>query len=137
MAALSGCAVGHIEHDARTEAEDAIPMIRDMWEETLGVDLYSKPFPKVTWHDVECLNHLPDPAFEFDGGCLLGRYNGTDDGVIDLVVPPSQRVSDSSLAHEMLHWALDMKETRPDPTHSGRAWDKVDEINDTLWEVDL
>lgn len=134
--ALSGCAVAHQEYDARVDSVDAIPIVLDYWSAELDFDLQEAPFPHLLWIDTTCLDDgVVYP--EIKNMCLLGWYNGTGDGEIVLAVPRSNRVSDSSLAHEMLHWSLDMATTKPDPNHSGPLWSKVDDANDLLDDMDF
>lgn len=124
---VAGCALGApVRRDLEETLAEATPIIVAEWEAVLGVDLPDAA-PVVVWHS-DCV--------PFEGECYGALYRAGDDE-IDLLVPPSHRVSDTALAHELLHWALLRTYGFGDHTHERHEWTRVDEINHVLWCNDL
>jgi hypothetical protein len=101
---------------------------RAQWSTRLGVAL-PDDVPPIEYFD-GCLTY-PEAYMrpEWDDGCIGGRYVGSVP-VIQLRRGPS--AGDDALAHELLHWALEVSTGDSDSAHAGPAWPQADEVRDTL-----
>ena len=93
----------------------------EAWKATLGAEL-GEP-PPVRWFVGECLRY----DVEVEGECPHGVYWDWWDGD-EIHVLRRETMPETSLAHELLHWALNATEGRPDDDHNRAEWLLVDEL---------
>jgi hypothetical protein len=114
-------------------SEDAVRVVLDVWNVRMfnaGLPVItdaplSEFAPHVEWYAGTCLDYgdfVPP-------GCYAGAYWPGDDR-IDLIF--AARPSDTSLAHETLHFALGFTTGDDDPSHDSVLWDQVHEVNGGL-----
>jgi hypothetical protein len=128
LALVSACAVEqptNVEVDAPPGADDAAAIVVQEWSESLGVDLDVADLPPVRWFEGACLDYPGEDE------CLAGALKWTPLATeIHLAIRPL--LHDSSLAHEVLHWALEETAGDYDVAHENVAWAGLDDVADTL-----
>lgn len=133
LVALSACAdlapvPYNTEVDPPAELDRAEQIVRVEWSTRLGVDL-PHGLPPVTYY-LGCLIY-PDEYMrqEWYGGCIGGRYFGSGPVVH---VKQDGGIGKDALAHELLHWALDVATGNSDGAHADPLWDQVREVDNVL-----
>jgi hypothetical protein len=99
----------------------AVALARRQWSDRLGIELPDPP--EVRWYR-GCLVYRPeDSRPEWAAVCIAGRYLSASDEVH--LKDVNGTVAGSSLAHELLHWALEVERGDSDPGHRSRHWAEV------------
>lgn len=130
LPAIAACAAPYPENPL-SPAPEGYPVAKQRiiaaWEDEVGQ--LGDP-PLIFWFAGTCLNY----GDGFDP-CTKGAYWQEGDGQteIHLVVTPNP--ADSSLAHELLHWALD-ETGDDDPDHTDPLWERVPEVSRAAWALD-
>jgi hypothetical protein len=139
LVALAACSVpqpSNEEVDAPPGADEAAAIVVAEWSERLGVGLDVSEMPVVRWFEGPCLDY-GDGCESVAGGHLDGGYAYSlfADAEIHLLFRPT--VHQTSLVHEVLHWALDESGVHSDASHRSWAWGDVGEVMVTLAEAGL
>lgn len=106
----------------------ATEIVRGAWSARLETEL---PAPPAATYYLGCLIY-PDRYMrqEWYDGCVEGRYWHIDETVDIRAVGDGP--ADDALAHEMLHWALDLAEGDANADHDHPLWAAVPELKATL-----
>jgi hypothetical protein len=115
------------EVDAPEGADDAVELVVHEWADRLSVGMAAEDAPPVVWYQPDAQGCL---VYEHTDECITGSYQRV---VIHLAW--SEHVRDSALAHELLHWALDMTAGDSDHDHAGPAWAQVDDVEESCWPL--
>jgi hypothetical protein len=87
--------------------------------------------PRVRWTSDPCIYSR---AEHLEGECLGGLYSKRTHSAW---VRKEETISGSSLAHELMHAALYLNTGDSDPHHTSSEWERVDTINQELFEAGL
>jgi hypothetical protein len=113
-------------------ALDAAAIVVTEWSERLpgADDLILEDLPPIRWFEGECLDY---GEADCPTGATIFAWNGEEE--IHVLVRPT--IHESSLAHEILHWSLDVVAGSPDGDHAGAVWAQVSEVDDILRRAGL
>ncbi len=104
------------------------------WEERLGVDLPDE-LPLIRWFYGECMTW--DYRSE-SGDCVTGKYISGDawgeEEQIQVLWNENRSLAKGSLAHELLHYAID-RDGRRDKHHEGPEWEQVREVREGIAQI--
>lgn len=123
LALLGACNVetpDQPEVDAPADAADAAEFAAGHWQVVLGLHDDDYVIPSITWFRGKCLTWtwLPEPhdctaGMFFSGEAWTGER-------IEMILAPT--IEQSSMAHELLHWALQRRDGDCDDGHHGPEW---------------
>jgi len=128
LAALAACApappLSGEPVDPPERADEAADVAMGAWSEILLPPGREFEIPVILWFDVKCL--------EGTGGCREGRYFDSSWSCPEIQLVYRDTPSESALAHELLHAALDQLRGDADGDHLSPIWDRVDEVDERL-----
>lgn len=135
LVVLAGCALEPPPDPYNTEVpvpaalERAEGIVRAQWSARLEFDL-PDDVPEVRYFD-GCLIY-PDDYMrqEWYSGCIEGRY--WHSGPVVHVRRLGDGPADDALAHELLHWSLDVARGDSDGGHLDPLWREVPEVKGAL-----
>jgi hypothetical protein len=117
------------ERAAPAHVDDAVALIREEWSARLDIGIGTPP-PVIRWFVGECLRYAPAYSrAEWNDGCILGRFVSKLNEVHAVF---TERVVESELAHELLHWSLLHTSGDSDSAHVSPIWDEVDDVHEDL-----
>lgn len=110
------------------DTDRAQALARELWSEYVGE--LPEQMPAVSFYE-GCLVYAPEHMKpEWYHGCIGGRYFSDSD--IHLDMSAEGDAMHSPIAHEMLHWALDMSTGEPDADHTDPLWDAVPDVAEQI-----
>lgn len=110
----------------------AVDITLNEWHERSGLATPSNAFPIIFWQHRECLYvelNSDDHSDRYEEKCLQGFLRRGDCGRIEIILIYNQDISETSLAHEALHWVLWINHGDGDADHENDLWGEVDNVN--------
>lgn len=99
----------------------AAEYLQRLWIAALDLPGDNYTIPPITWYKGKCLTwtYLPEPH-----DCTTGMYFSGEawTGERIEILLPAHSLAESSLPHELLHWALQRRDGDCDDGHHGPEW---------------